>query len=340
MHHHPKLLLVYKSFSNDPQISHVGLGISAKAASIILNEHKISARTQPVNNGYELEAYLKTLAPDDINHVVMYAPFIDVPWLSGLVKRWPQIHFTVTIHSNIAFLQSDAFALKVIRLGVELSKIAPNFTISSNSLRLHTFIKKVYGVHTPLLPNLYPLDNEQFIFSCPHKPLRFGLFGAIRHLKNMLSGVGASILVSQTHPVELHMSEGRIEGGDGIMRAVDELAQGHKHFRLIMEPWKGWDEFKRLVRTMDLLLQPSFSESFNNVTADGASQYIPSVVSPAIVWAPDYWKAESDNIEDIANTSIKVLNTPQAGIDGYIALQRHNRSGIRSWEEYLFKTRK
>jgi hypothetical protein len=202
---------------------------------------------------------------------------------------------------------------------------------------MHEFIKKVYKAHTPLLPNLYPLENKQFIYNCHHKPLRFGLFGAIRHLKNVLSGVGAAILVSKDHPVHLHMSEGRVEGGEGIMRAVDELAQGHKGFKLILEPWKGWDEFKALVSTMDLLLQPSFSESFNNVTADGASQYIPSCVGPAIVWAPDYWKAEPDNVEDIARTAIKVLNTPQAGIDGYLALQRHNRQSLRFWEDNFFR---
>jgi glycosyltransferase involved in cell wall biosynthesis len=42
---------------------------------------------------------------------------------------------------------------------------------------------------------------------------------------------------------------------------------------------------------MNVLINCSYTESFNMVTADGIAEGIPSVVSDAICWAPAYWRA-------------------------------------------------
>ena len=74
---------------------------------------------------------------------------------------------------------------------------------------------------------------------------------------------------------------------------------------------------------MDLLLQPSYTEGFNMVTADGIAQGVASVVSDAIAWAPKNWQAETDDAIDIANKAVGLLHDPGAvddddAIDGGI----------------------
>ena len=89
------------------------------------------------------------------------------------------------------------------------------------------------------------------------------------------------------------------------------------------------------VAHMHLLLQPSYTESFNMVTADGIAEGVPSVVSSAVDWAPDHWKAETDNVLDIARVGRYLLHDPQAPADGREALAVHNRRGIAAWQAFL-----
>jgi hypothetical protein len=86
---------------------------------------------------------------------------------------------------------------------------------------------------------------------------------------------------------------------------------------------------------MHLLLQPSYTESFNMVTADGVAEGVASVVSSAIDWVPKYWQACPDTVLDIARVGRQLLRDPQAPADGYRALQAHNRAGQAAWRAYL-----
>lgn len=86
---------------------------------------------------------------------------------------------------------------------------------------------------------------------------------------------------------------------------------------------------------MHLLLQPSYTESFNMVTADGVAEGIPSVVSDAIDWAPNDWKANVDDVLDIARVGRRLLCDAHAALDGFRALESYVADGLRSYEEYL-----
>jgi len=86
---------------------------------------------------------------------------------------------------------------------------------------------------------------------------------------------------------------------------------------------------------MHLLLQPSYTESFNMVTADGVAEGVPSVVSDAIDWAPDHWKAMADEVRDIARVGRGLLLDDQAASDGWNALTDHNASALSAWKAFL-----
>jgi hypothetical protein len=86
---------------------------------------------------------------------------------------------------------------------------------------------------------------------------------------------------------------------------------------------------------MHLLLQPSYTESFNVVTADGAAEGVPSVVSHAIEWAPSNWKAQVDDARDIARVGVKLLRSRWAAPRGFAALKSHNQRAMRQWLGFL-----
>jgi hypothetical protein len=86
---------------------------------------------------------------------------------------------------------------------------------------------------------------------------------------------------------------------------------------------------------MDLLLQPSYTESFNIVTADGVSEGLASVVSSAIDWAPKHWRADVDDALDIARVGVGLLHDPHAPRDGWEALAKHTADGLLSWRSFL-----
>src|SRR5579883_2342348 len=73
----------------------------------------------------------------------------------------------------------------------------------------------------------------------------------------------------------------------------------------------------------------------NMVTADGVAEGVPSVVSPAIDWAPADWKAEPDNVGDIARVGRRLLLDPYAAEDGLRALEAYVCDGLRAYRAYL-----
>ncbi len=105
---------------------------------------------------------------------------------------------------------------------------------------------------------------------------------------------------------------------------------------LVERHWSNWHEFKRVVRDMDILFQMSYTESFNMVTADGVNEGVPSVTSDAIVWVPDEWKAQSDNVFSVAERAFEILKHREIEVRrGERALREHNEKGFKYWEEFL-----
>ena len=190
------------------------------------------------------------------------------------------------------------------------------------------------------LPNLYYLDAD-FL---PWRPLftggtlRIGAFGATRPLKNFMSAAGAALEITHRYKanLELWLSAGRTEGGgDTILRSAHAMLDGLPNVKLVENGWQSWPKFRQSVAHMHLLLQPSYTESFNMVTADGVAEGVPSVVSHAIDWAPDHWKAMMDDVLDIARVGRYLLTDPYAPQEGLEALKSHNTEGLKSWQSFL-----
>jgi hypothetical protein len=332
-----RLVLAYKNFAAQHNISHIGLGVSALNTCKVLRRAGIVVDVWPILSAKDLRDRLQR---DPATHVVISAPWMPSAETQALVLANSSTRFAVNCHSNVGFLQADTNGVRLVREAMEVEMAAHNFHLGGNSLRFCRWIRCAYTRPCLYLPNLYYLEAD----SLPYHPLfnggtlRIGAFGATRPLKNLMSAAGAALEITRRCKANLEfwLSAGRTEGGgDVILRSVHAMLDGLPNVKVVENGWQCWPKFRQSVAHMHLLLQPSYTESFNMVTADGVAEGVPSVVSEAIGWAPDHWKATMDDVLDIARVGRYLLTDPHAPQDGLDALKSHNTEGIRAWQAFL-----
>ena len=331
-----RVILAYKNFAANRNISHIGLGVAAMNTAKVLRANGILAEVWPITSAADLQGRLDT----SISHVVTSAPWIAAPAWQQMTTAHPDVTFAVNCHSNVGFLQADTSGVKRLREGLDIERGVWNFHVAGNSRKFTQWIHSAYGAPCAYLPNLYYLEaGRKLPVQAPYQggTLRLGAFGATRPLKNFMSAAGAALEIATRlrAPLELWVSAGRAEGGAGIMDAVRAMVANLPHVKLVENGWQSWPQFRATVRHMHLLLQPSYTESFNMVTADGIAEGVPSVVSDAIDWAPKAWKAAFDDVVEIARVGRQLLCDAHAMEDGVAALEAHNVLGLQSWKTYL-----
>ena len=329
------IVLAYKNFAARRNISHIGLGVAAINTAKVLQRDGIPTEVWPILSAADLRARLEKTPR---NHVIISAPWIPTLEMQALSNDFSQTEFAVVCHSNVGFLQADRNGVKLVRELMDLEMSASNVHLGGNSRRFCKWIKQAFGAPCVYLPNLYYLDSAprpRGPFGCG--VLRIGAFGATRPLKNLMSAAGAALEIARhlRVPLEFWISAGRTEaGGDGVLAAVNEMLNRLPNVSVQPNGWQTWPEFRRTIAHMNLLLQPSYTESFNMVTADGVAEGVASVVSEAIDWAPDDWKADVDDVPQIARVGRKLLLDSHGALEGYEALQTHVADGLRSYRSY------
>ncbi len=331
------VVLAYKNFAASRNISHIGLGVAAVNTVKVLRREGIATEVWPILSASDLRARLQA-APQ--KHVIISAPWIPTIELQALSLDFPQTRFAVNCHSNVGFLQADRNGVKLIREVMELELGSANVHLAGNSKRFCDWVKAAFGSSCAYLPNLYwtegPCARPQRTFN--GGTLRIGVFGATRPLKNLMSAAGAALEIARNlrAALELWLSAGRAEGGgETVLAAVREMVQDVPGVSLVMNGWQSWPKFRKTVGHMHLLLQPSYTESFNMVTADGVAEGVPSVVSPAIDWAPESWKAHVDDVMHIAQVGRRLLHDVSAAHEGFEALQKYVQDGLQAYQKYF-----
>src|SRR5665213_2148425 len=330
-----QVVLAYKNFAANRAISHIGLGVTALNTAKSLRAAGMNADVWAITSATDLRTRLRSA---EASHVVVSAPWIPTVELAQMCAEFTETQFAVTCHSNLGFLQADPSAMRMLREGLELRRTSWNFRMAANCERLARWVPAAYGTPCAYLPNLYHLDDAQ-----PKRErysggtLRIGAFGATRALKNLMTAAGAALQIAngQRSDLEFWISSGRNEGAGSVVEAVRQMMTGLPHVKLVENGWQTWPQFRQTVRHMHLLLQPSYTESFNVVTADGVAEGVPSVVSDAIDWAPSAWKAPVDDANAIALVGRKLLTARWAPRQGLSALKAHNRRAMYAWGDFL-----
>ena len=334
------VVIAYKNFAANRNISHIGLGVAAINTAKVLRRQGIKADVWPIVDAADLRKRLLTAPAAD---VIVSAPWIPSAQLQALATDFPDTRFAVNCHSNVGFLQADTNGVRLVRELMELELGTHNIRLGGNCRRFCDWVHSAFASPCAYLPNLYCLDEHasthtRAVFD--GGTLRIGIFGAIRPQKNVMSAAAAAIEIGRAvrAPLEIWLSAGREEGGGGtVLSSVREMVNGLPNVSLVSQGWQSWPKFRKLVGHMHLLLQPSYTESFNMVTADGVAEGVPSVVSHAIDWAPHHWKAQIDDVLDIARVGRQLLldnRTPQEGLK---ALEAYVRAGLHAYREYFAK---
>jgi hypothetical protein len=330
------VVLAYKNFAANRNISHIGLGVSAINTAKVLRSVGIRTDVWPILSAGDLRQKLTT---NPAEHVIVSAPWIPTVELQSLSTEFPDTHFAVNCHSNVGFLQADRNGVKLMREIMELELGTANVHLAGNSRRFCGWIRSAFGAPCTYLPNLYHLDGSPVRQAhWRGGSVRVGAFGATRPLKNLMSAAGAALEIARhlRAPLELWLSAGRAEGGgEVVLSAVKEMMGGLPGVTLHLNGWQSWPNFRKTVAHMNLLLQPSYTESFNMVTADGVAEGVPSVVSSAIDWAPDDWKANVDDVLDIARVGRRLLLDERSAEEGRAALACYVADGLHAYRQYF-----
>jgi hypothetical protein len=332
--------ICFKDFACWTGMSHIGLNVAALTNARVLSQNGIQTAVFPVRNNIDLVNSINQYNDENVDrltHVIVSAPWLSKMDMVSLIKMYPEINFVIESHSNVGFLQADPLGLRLLRDTLDLSRRYKNIHVAGNTSRFVDWMSTVYGGPVVCLPNLYPLTEINHRDWDGHSTIKIGVFGAVRPLKNFMTAGAAAMAIHSllNVPVEIHMSIGGEGDGGDVTRSIEQMTLGVPGVTLVRHPWQPWAEFIQLISKMDLMIQPSFTESFNMVTADGILVGVPSVVSTAITWVPDNWKADSDNALDIARVGIDLLRNPQAEHEGIAAIQKQNDYGLTYWKQYL-----
>ena len=341
--HTARVALVYRDFSGGTA-SHVGLGISAAYTAKTLRRHGIWAEEWPTQSAKKLgerlrHAHSHAFQHGEVrpSHVVLSAPWIPTADLAALAAEFPEVSFVVVSHSSVGFLAADPHAIRLLRQTADLQLASHNVFVGGNSKKFTDWATEAWGVNAVWLPNLYCMA-ETF----PHRSrrwqdggLRLGLFGANRPLKNFLTGAAAAVelAVQLRVPTELLISSGRNEGGN--FRALEEMTEDIPNLRVTQTGWLSWPAFRRLLRTIDLVFQVSYTETFNVVSADAIAEGVPVVASEAIEWVPRWWQAHADEPRDVTRVAERLLRDRHAARDGREALEKYVAHGVVAWRHFL-----
>jgi hypothetical protein len=292
-----KTLFILKRREDFDPVTHTnvrlstGLYNSAEFVHNMLQANGIDSKLVVVadNNGIDKEVH--DFRPDIV--------FIEALWVVPekfeiLRKLHPKVKWVVRIHSDLPFMAQEGTAMSWIFDYIN----QPNMIIAPNSPKMVDDIQCISDViNDPgkkkivYLPNYYPVDVitpvKKIDFN--KKEINISSFGAIRPLKNQLIQAFAAIDFANMKGLKLHfhMNSGRIEGGgnpvDANLHSLFEHLD-HQKYQVTFHQWLTHDNFIDLIKTMDIGMQISFSETFNIVGADHVMNGIPFVGSKEIPW--------------------------------------------------------
>jgi hypothetical protein len=313
---------------------------------------------------YGIDSHIEEVVDNnDINRVVtLHRPdvvIIEAVWVvpekfEVLRKIHPKVKWVVRVHSETPFLAGEGIAVRWILRYLE----QPNVVVSFNSQRTNDEFRsiaeiKLEATHSPeevaekvvYLPNYYPVGTESAPYRLNDKDtIDVGCFGAIRPLKNQLIQAVAAVEYAKRNNLGLnfHINGTRVEGGGdnnakNIRALFDALPE---RYNLVEHGWMPHSEFVEVIKTMDIGLQVSFTETFNIVAADFVNQGVPVVVSKEINWVSKLFHADCTSSEDMVAKMGRALaykRFPQRLYDlNRIGLRSYSYASTLTWLETFY----
>jgi glycosyltransferase involved in cell wall biosynthesis len=265
-----------------------------------------------------------------------------------LSKRHPKVKWIIRLHSETPFIANEGMAFEWIR---DYAK-HPNVLLSANADRMlketRFLVAEQRGLNKQqakdkvvFLPNYYlPEDDNPRHENPDSDTINVGCFGAIRPLKNhMIQAVAALMFAKELDKkLHFHINIGRSEmKGTPILKNLIGMFDGLKEqgHVLHLHQWMPHSEFLEVVKTMDIGLQVSFTETFNIVAADLVACGIPTVVSKEISWMFPYY-ADPVCSDDIARKlNVTWLLREKLPCANKVLLKDYAENSEKIWVKYF-----
>lgn len=346
---YPRVLFILRNrdyaYSCDPPYStHLSSGLfnSAKFVSDMLASLGFETKLVHVENNNLIHKEAVLFKAD----IVIIEAFWVVPEKFDVLKKaMPNVTFVIRNHSDLPFLANEGSAINWTLEYIKKSNVimSCNAKLALRDVRFlaqqefPNWSADEVDKEVVYLPNYYPTDAAILDAKPVGAELNIGCFGAIRPLKNQLiQAVGAMrYAAGQKKFLNFHINGTRVEMfGSPILRNLIALFD---HFplttKLVMHKWENHKDFMTLVESMDVVMQVSFSETFNIVSADAVTSGVPIVVSDKVLWASSMFRAKDDDSGNIAQT-IGVALSQSNGRNLY-GLEQYNVKSVQAWVKFL-----
>lgn len=324
-----------------------GLFNSARLVEEMLrNELGVAAEIVHAIDNNSIDRLVTKFKPDI---VVIEAYWVVPEKFAILTKLHPNVTWVVRNHSALPFAAMES---TVVDWTIRYMDY-PNVISASNDPRADYEFRRLISIYKPdwsqhlldrrviLLPNYYPISNKWRDHDHRRANLDIGCFGAIRPLKNQLMQAFAAIeYANQSEKfLNFHINATRIEGrGEPILANLRRLFALMPNADLVEHTWMPHQDFLELVRTMDIGMQVSYSETFNIVTADMLTSGVPMVVSDEIPWVPVDLHArpnDSKSIIDGLRTAFKENFNPLFMHKSMHSLREYDDNSIKRWGAFI-----
>lgn len=323
-----------------------GLANSCKFICNTLERLGIECKIVEVVDNNRIDAEVHSFKP---THVSIDALWVVPEKFNVLLKKYPKVKWCVRIHSKIPFIANEGIAFDWMYRYQKIANVFNNFTVAANALITNEQLIDL-GIKSVYLPNIYdpffnPADEESrpVVVEQPNSEfLHIGCFGSIRPLKNHFNQATAAVIFANSigKKLKFHINSDRIEQkGEPIFKNLEKLFENNPNHELVKHPWMNHMDFLKLVKTMDIGMQVSYSESFCIVAADFVYKEVPIIGSPDIEWLADCYKADPNNYKDmVEKLSYAYKNLPTNGhwVNEH-QLWKHNVESTEKWVDYVIK---
>lgn len=321
-----------------------GLFNSAKFVSDMLNGNGIVSNIVVVHDNNDIDREVTKHRP---SVCIIEALWVVPEKFDILQKLHPNVKWVVRLHSALSFISNEGNAMNWVLQYLQHS----NVFISCNDLRILDSIRALASVKfhwgsvqlknkVLYQPNFYPDAFE------PVRPINkstprldIGCFGAIRPLKNQLAQAVAAVQFAEAkgYGLNFHINGNRVEmKGAPVLHNLIGLFDHLPHASLVLHDWQPHGDFRRLVGTMDMGLQVSYSETFNIVAADFVAEGVPLVTSDEIFWTTATAYADPNRVDSIVSKMNLVFTFPAANvIRNQKKLRDFDSQSVEHWKTSL-----
>jgi glycosyltransferase involved in cell wall biosynthesis len=316
-----KLLFVLRH--RDQPWGHYGHGLSSGLRNSVrfvvemLHLLGIQAKWVEVPDDNFIDREVKSYGP---THVILEAFWVRPEKIDVLRPLHPYVTWMVRDHSETPFLANEGMAFGWVQgylsRGVQIACNAPRALTDMQA------IGAAYGYPGLIsyAPNYYPVHaSRNHCTGVPHPlraddTLKIGCFGAIRPLKNQVGQAVAALRFADFigKKLEFHINSARAEqGGNPVLKNLRAIFANSPGAKLVELGWVDHEVFLETVATMDIVMQVSFSETFNIVAADAVMCDVPVVASSEVPWLKNYALADANSTTSMLEALLRTLRHPR-----------------------------